>query len=96
MYQFYLRDQGLTLGWIGSGRFIFSHNYDADTFREVADRIVAAGQAMRNDGWWLPADTLTNTDIRIRMARELSQSLMFPRRSTAMCDFDAKAESQRG
>ena len=75
MFQFYLREQGLALSWVGSGRFIFSHNYDDETFSEVADRIVAAGVAMQNDGWWLSEGTLSNWNIRVQMAKEFWRSL---------------------
>ena len=32
MLQFYLRQQGLALSWVGTGRFIFSLNYTGDDF----------------------------------------------------------------
>lgn len=52
MFQFYLRAEGLLLSWVGSGRFIFSHAYREDDFREVSDRIVTAARKMAADGWW--------------------------------------------
>lgn len=52
MFQYYLREQGLALSWVGSGRLIFSHNYTDADFAEVQNRIVAAATAMRDDGWW--------------------------------------------
>ena len=33
MFQYYLRAEGLSLSWIGTGRFIFSHNYTRRGFR---------------------------------------------------------------
>jgi glutamate-1-semialdehyde 2,1-aminomutase len=56
MYQFYLRRQGLTLAWIGTGRFIFSNDYTDELFEEVAERFVAAARAMAEDGWWWSSD----------------------------------------
>ena len=52
MLQFYLRAQGLALSWVGSGRLIFSLNYDDAAFEAVVQRFVAAVQAMQLDGWW--------------------------------------------
>ena len=52
MLQFYLREQGLGLSWVGSGRMIWSLNYEAAEVAEVATRFVAAAQAMQRDGWW--------------------------------------------
>jgi glutamate-1-semialdehyde 2,1-aminomutase len=42
MFQYYLRAHGLALSWVGTGRFIFSHNYTDADFAAVAERIVAA------------------------------------------------------
>jgi len=55
MFQFYLRDAGLSLSWVGTGRLIFSHDYTDAQFAAVVERFVAAAQAMRADGWWSPA-----------------------------------------
>ncbi|KAB2660518.1 MAG: aminotransferase class III-fold pyridoxal phosphate-dependent enzyme, partial [Verrucomicrobia bacterium] len=52
MLQFYLRAEGLALGWIGTGRFIFPLTFGEADFNEVAARIVRAARAMRDDGWW--------------------------------------------
>lgn len=80
LLQFYLRDQGLLLSWVGSGRFIFSLNYTDDDFAAVADRFVAAAHAMHHDGWWWtqPA-TVSNRTIRRELLREvLAQRLYSP------------------
>ena len=37
MFQYYLRAHGLALSWVGTGRFIFSHNYTDEDFAAVAD-----------------------------------------------------------
>ncbi len=71
MFQFYLTAQGLTLSWVGSGRFIFSHNYGDDDFAVVADRIVAAAEAMKADGWWWTSPALTNAGIKRHILREM-------------------------
>jgi glutamate-1-semialdehyde 2,1-aminomutase len=52
MFQFYLRDQGLALSWVGTGRLIFSHVLSDADFAAIVDRVVAAALAMREDGWW--------------------------------------------
>lgn len=52
MLQYYMRREGLALSWIGTGRLIFSLNYTAADFEEVARRFVGAAQAMEQDGWW--------------------------------------------
>jgi len=82
MFQFYLRAEGLTLSWVGTGRLIFSHNYSDADFAAVADRFVRAAEAMRADGWWWNAPALTNKAIRGRIVRELL-SVRFGRRADA-------------
>ena len=71
MLQFYLREQGLALSWVGSGRLIFSLNYSSEDFAEVVRRFVAAARAMQADGWWWRAPGLTNKRIRRGILREM-------------------------
>ncbi|MEI7444121.1 MAG: aminotransferase class III-fold pyridoxal phosphate-dependent enzyme [Burkholderiales bacterium] len=63
MLQFYLREHGLQLSWVGSGRLIFSLAFDDAAFDEVSRRFVGAALAMREDGWW---DGPASTDRAIR------------------------------
>ena len=55
MLQFYLREQGLALSWVGTGRLVFNLAYTDADFAEVVDRFVAAARAMAADGWWWSA-----------------------------------------
>jgi len=71
MFQYYLRDQGLALSWVGTGRLIFSHNYSDEDFSEVSRRFVLAAKAMQADGWWWQDDALTNRSIKRQVLREL-------------------------
>ncbi len=71
MLQFYLREQGLALSWVGTGRLVFSMNYTQADFDAVCRRFVAAAQAMQADGWWWQAPGLTDKSIRRRVLREM-------------------------
>ena len=71
MFQFYLREQGLALSWVGSGRLIFSLNYDDEHFEAVAQRFVAAASAMREAGWWHADPQLSNRSIKRSIFREM-------------------------
>ena len=71
MLQFYLREQGLALSWVGTGRLVFSLNYSAADFDAVCGRFVTAAQAMQTDGWWWSAPTQTNRSIRRGLLREM-------------------------
>jgi glutamate-1-semialdehyde 2,1-aminomutase len=59
MLQFYLREQGLALSWVGTGRLIFSLDYDEAQFDAVLKAFVAGATKMSDDGWWWrdPAST---------------------------------------
>ena len=76
MFQYYLRAEGLMPSWIGTGRFIFSHDITDSDFTEIANRFVAAAQAMQADGWWWNGAALTNKAIQRRVLKEtISASL---------------------
>ena len=64
MLQYYLRAEGLALSWVGTGRIIFSLNYDDADFEAVARRFVAAAAKMRDDGWWWTDGRSTNRSIK--------------------------------
>jgi glutamate-1-semialdehyde 2,1-aminomutase len=75
LLQYYLRAEGLALSWVGTGRFIFSHNYSDDDVDEVTRRFVAAASTMRDDGWWSESEHLTNKDIKRQVLREIFAQL---------------------
>jgi glutamate-1-semialdehyde 2,1-aminomutase len=71
MFQYYLRAEGLALAWIGTGRFLFSHDLADAEFGEIAGRFVAAARAMQADGWWWQDAALTDHSIKRRALREM-------------------------
>jgi glutamate-1-semialdehyde 2,1-aminomutase len=74
MLQYYLREAGIALSWVGTGRLIFSLNYTAEEFAQVADRFVSAARAMKQDGWWWASPKLTNKAIKRRVLKEMLQA----------------------
>jgi glutamate-1-semialdehyde 2,1-aminomutase len=74
MFQYYLRDAGLALSWVGTGRLIFSLNYSDEDFSAVSNAIVAAAKAMQADGWWWANPELTNQSIRRNVLKEMIQA----------------------
>jgi len=70
MLQFYLRDAGIYLPWIGTGRLIFNHAWTDADFDGFAERFVSACEAMHRDGWWWTSPKLTSRWIRRRILRE--------------------------
>ena len=81
MFQYYLRAEGLALSWVGTGRLIFSLNYTEADFAAVADRFVAAAEAMHQAGWWWSNPRATNKTIKRRILREMIAHRFSPRRA---------------
>ena len=71
MFQYYLKEQGLALSWIGTGRFIFSLNYSDADMAIVQEKFIRAAQAMKQDGWWWNECGLTNKIIKRQILREM-------------------------
>jgi glutamate-1-semialdehyde 2,1-aminomutase len=71
MLQYYLREQGLALSWIGTGRLIFSLNYSAADFAAVLERFVLAARRMAADGWWWHPPGQTDRAIRRSLLLEM-------------------------
>ncbi len=74
MLQFYLREAGLALSWVGTGRFIFSLNYSDDELHEVLERVVRAAKAFAADGWWWAPPGVSGQAMRRQVLRELWQA----------------------
>lgn len=83
MFQFYLRDQGLELSWVGSGRLIMSLNYTDEDFAQVSDRFVEAARQMNADGWWWQSAALSHRWIQRRLLSELLTARLRPGRTSA-------------
>ena len=74
MLQYYLRAEGLALGWTGTGRFIFSMAYGEKEFGEVADRFVAAARRFEADGWAWGREGVSDKDLKRQVLREVLRS----------------------
>lgn len=71
MLQFYLRAEGLELGWTGTGRLIMNLDYSDEDFAEITERFVRAVRQMQSDGWWWTAEYLTNKWIKREMFKDM-------------------------
>ena len=80
LLQFYLREAGLALSWVGTGRFIFSLNFSDADMAEVTRRVVAACQHMQADGWWWQGPGSQPKAIRRKLLKEMLQMSFSGRR----------------
>ncbi|MFY8086229.1 MAG: glutamate-1-semialdehyde 2,1-aminomutase, partial [Rubrivivax sp.] len=71
LLQFYLREAGLALSWVGTGRFVFSLNHTDADMAEVTRRVLAACERMRADGWWWQAPGVTAKMYKRQVLKEL-------------------------
>jgi glutamate-1-semialdehyde 2,1-aminomutase len=78
MLQYYLKAHGLALSWVGTGRLVFSLNFSDADFASVAERLVAAAEAMRRDGWWETGALGTDRAIKRRILREMLGAAIAP------------------
>ena len=59
------------MSWIGTGRLIFSLNYTEADFEAVAERVIAAAEAMQRGGWWEVGALGTDRAVKRRILREM-------------------------
>jgi glutamate-1-semialdehyde 2,1-aminomutase len=52
MFQYYLKDAGINLSWVGTGRLLFSLEWKREDYDRLLERLVSAAEAMKAGGWW--------------------------------------------
>ena len=71
LFQYYLRQQGVALSWVGTARLIWSLNFSDAEFEQVVQCFVLAAQEMQADGWWWTDGLSSNKLIKRRLLREM-------------------------
>ncbi|MGE3176712.1 MAG: aminotransferase class III-fold pyridoxal phosphate-dependent enzyme [Vicinamibacterales bacterium] len=66
LLQYYLRAEGLTLSWVGTGRCLISMDFAEDDYSALTQILVDAALAMKRDGWWPTAAEHPERDRRMR------------------------------
>ena len=52
LFQYYLRAEGVTLSWVGTGRCLSSMDFTDKDYEALQEKLLRAGHRMRDDGWW--------------------------------------------
>ena len=78
LLQYYLRAEGLTLSWVGTGRCLTNMDFTDKDYEELRIKLLDAAHAMKADGWWLTAadHPRREKDMRARLTREVVGSLV--------------------
>jgi glutamate-1-semialdehyde 2,1-aminomutase len=78
LLQYYLRAEGVTLSWVGTGRCLSSMDFTAEDYQELLTKLLNAAHKMKSDGWWLTAAEYPGREktMRARLLREMLGSLV--------------------
>lgn len=78
LLQYYLRAQGVTLSWVGTGRCMSSIDFTADDYAELQAKLINAARSMKHDGWWLNEEQQPGREstIRSRLIWEMAKSVL--------------------
>mmetsp|Transcript_19571 Transcript_19571/g.33949 ORF Transcript_19571/g.33949 Transcript_19571/m.33949 type:complete len:671 (-) Transcript_19571:502-2514(-) len=68
MLQYLLKDEGLNLSWVGTGRVSFSLDFKRKDLDLLTEKIVKACHRMENDGWWWVEDKKEPSKIAIQLS----------------------------
>jgi glutamate-1-semialdehyde 2,1-aminomutase len=78
LLQYYLRAEGMTLSWVGTGRCLASMDFAADDYGALQDKLLEAARKMKADGWWLSAQDHPGREksMRVGLLKEVLGSLV--------------------
>jgi glutamate-1-semialdehyde 2,1-aminomutase len=74
LLQYYLRAEGVTLSWVGTGRCLTSMDFTVEDYQALQETLVQAVRNMKQDGWWLDAKQFPEREKV--MKRKLIQELV--------------------
>ena len=71
LLQYYLRAEGVTLSWVGTGRCLGTMDFTDKDYEALRLKLVDAAGRMQADGWWLGAEHPRRDRImRLRLIKE--------------------------
>jgi glutamate-1-semialdehyde 2,1-aminomutase len=78
LLQYYLRAEGITLSWVGTGRCLSSMDFSVQDYQELQVKLMSAARKMKSDGWWLSEQEQPGRDrvMRSHLIREMAATLI--------------------
>ena len=78
LLQYYMRSEGVTLSWVGTGRCLSSMDMTDEDYEALQTKLVTAARTMKGDGWWLTKDEYPERERRMkwRLIRDVLGSLV--------------------
>lgn len=78
LLQYYLRAEGVTLSWVGTGRCLSSMDFTEAEYQALQAKLLSAAQKMKSDAWWLNEVQQPGREktMRIHLIKEMLGSVI--------------------
>merc|ERR1719464_1330063 len=76
MFQYYLKDAGVNMSWVGTGRLLFSMEWKKDDYDRLLERMLVACKEMKNGGWWEPPVANIKKKLAIEMGGAVLKNML--------------------
>jgi len=76
MLQYYMRDAGVALSWVGTGRCLFSLDWTDENYAELLRRMLVACEQMQAGGWWEAPRVNVKKAVSLEFAAAIGKSLV--------------------
>jgi len=76
MLQYYMRDAGVALSWVGTGRCLFALDWQEAQYDELLSRMLAACAKMKAGGWWEPPRKNVKTAVSLEFVKAILKSFV--------------------
>eukprot|EP00747_Dinoflagellata_sp_TGD_P210851 gnl/TRDRNA2_/TRDRNA2_84088_c0_seq2.p1 gnl/TRDRNA2_/TRDRNA2_84088_c0~~gnl/TRDRNA2_/TRDRNA2_84088_c0_seq2.p1 ORF type:complete len:606 (+),score=113.68 gnl/TRDRNA2_/TRDRNA2_84088_c0_seq2:115-1932(+) len=75
MFQYYMKDAGINLSWVGSGRLLFALDWKKADYDKLLGLLLNACEMMQKGGWWEPPATNIKRKLGIEFATAFVKQL---------------------
>lgn len=76
MFQYYLKDAGVNLSWVGTGRLLFSLEWKTADYDRLLGNILVACEQMKSGGWWEDPVANIKTKLMVEMGGAIVQNML--------------------